>query len=63
MKCPLVPVSISFLPLEKMYLFGMALQAAAGESGGKRVAILASGDLSHRLLPTAPAGYHPDGKF
>ena len=63
LKCPLVPVSISFLPLEKMYLFGMALQAAAGESGGKRVAILASGDLSHRLLPTAPAGYHPDGKI
>lgn len=59
--CPIVPVSISFLPLEQMYIFGAAI-AAAARKRGKRVAILASGDLSHRLLPTAPAGYHPDGK-
>jgi AmmeMemoRadiSam system protein A len=29
---------------------------------GKRVALIASGDLSHRLLPSAPAGYDPMGK-
>jgi aromatic ring-opening dioxygenase LigB subunit len=28
---------------------------------GRRAAILASGDLSHRLLPGAPAGYHHRG--
>lgn len=60
--CPVIPISISFLPLEKMYIFGAALAAAVRESG-KKVAILASGDLSHKLLPTAPSGYHPDGKI
>lgn len=59
--CPVIPVSISFMPLEKMYVFGAAVAAAVSESG-KKAAILASGDLSHKLLPTAPAGYHPDGK-
>jgi len=29
---------------------------------GRRVLFIASGDLSHRLLPDAPAGYHPDAK-
>jgi AmmeMemoRadiSam system protein A len=27
---------------------------------GRRVAFIASGDLSHRLKPSAPAGYNPD---
>jgi len=62
LQCPIVPISISFLPLDKMYIFGVALAEAVKESG-KKVAILASGDLSHRLLPSAPGGYHPDGKI
>lgn len=28
----------------------------------KRIAVIASGDLSHRLIPGAPAGYSPVGK-
>jgi MEMO1 family protein len=34
--------------------------AAAAEKAGQRWAILASGDMSHRLKPGAPAGFHPE---
>jgi AmmeMemoRadiSam system protein A len=34
--------------------------AAAAQKLGRRTAIIASGDMSHRLLPTAPAGYDPE---
>lgn len=61
LSCPVVPISISFLPLEQMYVFGAAIAAAVAKTE-KQAAILASGDLSHRLLVSAPAGYHPDGK-
>jgi AmmeMemoRadiSam system protein A len=40
---------------------GRAL-AQAAEAAGQRWAILASGDMSHRLIPSAPAGYHPQAK-
>lgn len=57
----LVPLTFCWLPLERHFAFGRALRRAA-ERLGKRVAIIASGDLSHRLIPSAPAGYHPEGK-
>lgn len=38
--------------------FGAALGAALGRLGGSP-ALVASGDMSHRCLPGAPAGYHP----
>lgn len=38
-------------------------RALAGlETGGQHWALLASGDLSHRLTPEAPAGYNPEGR-
>lgn len=37
---------------------GEAIAAVAG-STGRRVAVLASGDMSHRLRPGAPAGFDP----
>ena len=37
---------------------GEALREAA-DTAGERWAIVASGDMSHRLTPGAPAGYHP----
>jgi AmmeMemoRadiSam system protein A/AmmeMemoRadiSam system protein B len=58
---PLVPLTFSLLPLTAHFAFGQALKRCA-ERVGKRVALIASGDLSHRLLPTAPAGYDPMGK-
>ncbi|HHY93006.1 MAG TPA: AmmeMemoRadiSam system protein B, partial [Firmicutes bacterium] len=59
----LVWVGMSFLPPEELYAFGVAV-AQAAEQVGRRVAFLASGDLSHRLTREAPAGYHPEaGRF
>lgn len=37
-------------------------RALASFNDGKRWGFLASGDLSHRLKPGAPAGYSPSGK-
>lgn len=59
-KLPLVPLTFSWLPLEAHYEYGKALWRAA-ETLPKRIALIASGDLSHRLLPSAPAGYDPQG--
>ena len=58
---PLVHVSMAVAPPEKLYLFGLSVRRAA-ESLGRKVALLASGDLSHCLTPDAPGGYEPRGK-
>lgn len=39
--------------------FGEAIREAA-ESLARRTVVLASGDMSHRLVPNAPGGYHRD---
>ncbi|MBI2866687.1 MAG: AmmeMemoRadiSam system protein B, partial [Chloroflexi bacterium] len=59
-KLPLVSLTFSWLPLKTHYEYGQALGQAA-QSLPKRIALVASGDLSHRLLPSAPAGYDPQG--
>lgn len=59
-KGQLVHLSMGMLPYEEMYTFGKAVQAAIGMVD-KRVAVIASGDLSHRLTEDAPAGYSPRG--
>jgi len=56
-----VVVSMAFLPLQELYKFGIAVRRAA-EALERPTALVASGDLSHRLLPGAPAGYDPQGK-
>ncbi len=61
LKSKLLNLTMGFLPLAEMYGFGMTV-ARAAEKVGRRIAFLASGDLSHRLTPSAPAGYHPRGK-
>lgn len=61
LKCPLVPITMGMLPYEELYQFGSVLQKVSDQLG-KRVAVIASGDLSHRLTPQAPAGYNPHGK-
>lgn len=60
-KGQLVHLSIGMMPYEEMYTFGKAVQAAIGMVD-KKVAVIASGDLSHRLTPDAPAGLSPRGK-
>jgi len=59
-KGQIVHLSVGMLAYEEMYTFGKAVQAAISHVG-KRVAVIASGDLSHRLTPDAPAGYSPKG--
>jgi len=57
-KGQLIHISVGMLSYEEMYTFGKAVQMAI-HAAGKRVAVIASGDLSHRLTPDAPAGYNP----
>ena len=58
---PLVPLTFSWLSLETHFAFGKAIGRAAQRTQ-KPVALIASGDLSHRLIPGAPAGYEPSGR-
>lgn len=54
-----VALGYNFLSNEDHLRFGNSIRKAA-DSVGRRVAFIASGDLSHRLKPEAPAGYSPD---
>src|SRR5204862_1087266 len=54
-----VALGYSFLSNEDHLRFGGCISRAVARSR-RNVAILASGDLSHRLKPEAPAGYNPD---
>jgi aromatic ring-opening dioxygenase LigB subunit len=47
--------------LEKNRNFGILLEKSVTKSKG-RWALLASGDMSHRLTPGAPAGFHPEAE-
>lgn len=53
-----VAFGYSFLSNEDHLRFGNCVRAAI-DRVGRRVAFIASGDLSHRLKPDAPAGYNP----
>src|SRR5688572_22559100 len=54
-----VALGYSFRSTEDHLRFGRSIREAV-DSVGRRVAFIASGDLSHRLKPEAPAGYYPD---
>jgi len=54
-----VALGYSFLSNEDHRRFGSCIKRAI-DGLGKPVAFVASGDLSHRLRPEAPAGYNPD---
>jgi AmmeMemoRadiSam system protein A len=60
-RLPLIAVSMGLLPEEQLYAFGAAISRAASKLG-RKMAVLASGDLSHRLTRNAPAGFDPKGK-
>ena len=53
-----VALGYSFLGDEDHLKFGGCIRSAA-DAVGRPVAFVASGDLSHRLKPEAPAGYNP----
>lgn len=57
---PIVAISIGFLPLLDLYRFGVIIAQAARELG-RKAAIIASGDMSHRLKDDGPYRFHPSG--
>jgi len=54
-----IALGYSFLSNEDHVRFGKCIRQSI-EKIGRRVAFIASGDLSHRLRLGAPAGYNPD---
>lgn len=56
----IVRAGLSGLPLIDHYRFGMIIKEAA-ENTGRRVVIVASGDLSHKLQDYGPYGFVPEG--
>lgn len=59
-KIKIVPLVYSFLDYESHFDFGKAIYRAIAKHPAK-IAFVASGDLSHRLTPDAPAGYSSSG--
>ncbi|MBU4314897.1 AmmeMemoRadiSam system protein B [Patescibacteria group bacterium] len=57
----LIPITYSSLDSKAHFQFGQALKDIVINSN-KRIAIIASGDLSHALESTSPAGYNKHGK-
>jgi AmmeMemoRadiSam system protein A len=55
---PTVVVSLAYSGKGRLVQLGEAIEAAARASH-RRVAVIASGDMSHRLTSGAPCGYHP----
>src|SRR2546423_8943313 len=57
-----VALGYCFLPDEDHVRFGSCIKRAV-ENVDRPTAFVASGDLSHRLIPGAPAGFHTDAHF
>lgn len=55
---PTVILSLSQRHDESLAQLGKAIATATIQLG-KRTALIASGDMSHRLIPSAPCGFHP----
>ncbi|MFA6306396.1 MAG: AmmeMemoRadiSam system protein B [Patescibacteria group bacterium] len=60
-KIKIIPLYYSGLSLAAHYNFGQILKNEL-LSSSTRIALIASGDLSHRLSKNAPAGFSPKGK-
>lgn len=58
----LIHMSFSMLPLDFHFRFGKAMGEIL-EASPKIISLIASGDLSHRVTPDAPAGYSPQGRL
>jgi len=57
-----VCMSMAVQPVKALFEFGSRVRRAIERHAGGRVVVIASGDLSHRLSPGAPAGYDPAGE-
>ncbi|MBT4277208.1 AmmeMemoRadiSam system protein B [Candidatus Falkowbacteria bacterium] len=61
-KVKIVPIAFSFLSYQDHFEFGRYLKKTIIRSN-KRIALIASGDLSHCLTDDAPAPYSPKGEI
>lgn len=61
-KFKIVLANFSFKSLKDNYEYGRAIRRVLDLEKDRKLAVIASGDLSHRITENAPAGYHPDGK-
>lgn len=61
-KAKVIPLSYSLLSPKDHFEYGKIISSVIKETS-KKIAFIASGDLSHRLIPEAPAGYSPKGKI
>lgn len=59
-KAQIAAISIGMLSSIDLYKFGTLIQKTADQLK-RRVAIIASGDMSHRLKAEGPYSFHPDG--
>lgn len=57
---PVLAISIGYLSNLELYTFGSLIKSSADKMG-RKLAIIASGDMSHRLSNDGPYDYHPDG--
>ena len=58
--CEVVRIGISGLDAVEHYRLGKCIKKTAEELN-RDVVVIASGDLSHKLLESGPYGYHPSG--
>ncbi len=56
----IIHLSCGLVSYEEMYTFGKAVQSAT-TLVDKKIGIITSGDLSHRVTEDAPNGFHPRG--
>lgn len=59
---PIVPIGYCSLSYEEHFQFGIELRQIINKTD-KKIAVIASGDLSHRLTLDAPAGFSPQGNI
>lgn len=60
-KYELVHITYGYLSATELLKFGLAVRKAVNESN-KKVVVIASGDLSHRLTKDGPYEYSPNGE-
>lgn len=63
-ECKIIPVAFSYLSPAMHFTFGQIIKDVAHSPAFRhqKIALVASGDLSHRLIQSAPAGYAKEGK-
>ncbi len=61
-KPKIIHSSFSFLDFLTHYQYGEIIRKVIDEEKNEKIMVVASGDLSHRLTPEAPAGFSPQGK-